>query len=65
MVQEKIEKRSVVIDKCLYDEIKYARDNLNRSEKKKKSGVKREKHTFLTASNTLGKHLKSLRGSSK
>ena len=56
---------NVQIDKSLWEEIKYARDNLNKQEKKKKSGIKREKHTFVTASKSLGKYLKTKRGSSK
>lgn len=65
MVQKEIETITINIGKKLWKEIKYARDNLNRQEKKKKQGVRRMKHTILSASQSLGEHLNSLRAKSK
>lgn len=53
------------ISKSLYDEIQYAKDNLNEAEKNKKSGMKKHKWTFKEASKEIGTLLHSKRKSKK
>jgi len=62
---EKIKVKNVLISKKLYDEINYAKDNLNTTEKNKNGGKKKHSWTFQEASHELGKMLKSERGKSK
>ena len=57
----KIVKRSCQISDALWKEIHDAQENLNANEKKKKSGHKKKKWTFLEASDKLGTYLKSKR----
>lgn len=64
-MEEKKDTIRVIISKTLYDEIKYAQNNLNRLEKEKKGGIKKKKYSFQESSYKVGKFLFSQRKTKK
>lgn len=64
-MEERKETIRVIISKTLYNEIKYAQDNLNRAEKEKKGGIKKKNWSFQESSYKVGKFLNSKRNESK